>query len=179
MVILKNNRSWGCIGRRRPLIQVLLVVSLTFSLFFLFEESFAYGAYGEYGEIEVRFKGVVTTDEEWGDFVAYGSYYCKVSIEEILYDPNNTLSLSDVVTVCYSEPLFLETEDEIECYGLNCINCSSCPKQFVGKIVCKGNSYYTIPEFSSFFILPLFMLSTLVLLIVYRRKHYIDRTHSF
>lgn len=152
------------------MIQVLLVVGLAFSLFFLFEESFAYVAYGEYGEIEVRFKGVVTTDEEWGDFVAYGSYYCRVSIEEILYDPNNTLSLSDVVTVCYSEPLFLETEDEIECYGLNCINCSSCPKQFVGKIVCNGNSYYTIPEFPSLIILPLFMLATLPAIMVLGRE---------
>ena len=32
-----------------------------------------------------------------------------------------------------------------------------------------------IPEFPLFIILPLFMLSTLLVMLVYRRKHYVDR----
>lgn len=151
--------------RRRLLIQVALVIGLTSFVLSPIEEASAQW------EREVKFKGIVTSDEKFGVTVAYGSYYCKVSIEEILFDPNNTLSLSDIVTVCYPESLSLEIGEEIECFGLNCINCFSCPKQYVGKIVCKGNSYYTIQEFSSLnILLPLFIIATLLAVLLHRRK---------
>lgn len=48
-------------------------------------------------------------------------------------------------------------------------------------IINKSNqdNYPLVPEFSQFLILLLFMLATLLVMIVYRRKHHIDRTHSF
>jgi len=39
------------------------------------------------------------------------------------------------------------------------------------------DNYPIVPEFSSLIILPLFMLTTLLAVIVYRRKHYANRTH--
>lgn len=118
---------------------------------------------------KVKFRGLAATNEEWGETVCYGSYYCNVTVEEILYDPNNTLSLEDVVTVCYNESLGIEIGDQVECYGYYWKEVG--PMQCVGKVECIGNDYYVIPEFPSFLILPLFMIATLLAVIVYRRKH--------
>jgi len=103
----------------------------------------------EFGN-EVKFRGIVISDEKWGEIVAYGSYYCEVTVLEVLYDPSSTLSLNDNVTVAYQESLSLCIGDEVECYGINCINCSTCPKQCYGYIVCKPwpwnpTPYYVVP----------------------------------
>jgi len=118
---------------------------------------------------EVKFRGVVATNEEWGEFVCSGSYYCNVTIEEILYDLNNTLSLEDEVTICYNQSLSLEIGDQVECYGYYWK--SGGPPQCVGRVACIGDDYYVVPEFPSFLILPLFMIATLLTVIVYKRKH--------
>ena len=36
---------------------------------------------------EVKFRGTVTTDEEWGELTCYGNYWCYVTVDEILHDP--------------------------------------------------------------------------------------------
>jgi len=121
----------------------------------------------------VKFRGIAISDEKWETTVAYGSYYCEVTVLEVLYDPNSTLSSRDNVTIAYQESLSLHVGDEIECHGINCINCSTCPKQCYGYIVCKPTPYYVVPEFSSLIILPLFMIATLVAIIVYRKKTFV------
>jgi len=60
---------------------------------------------------EAEFRGKVVADEEWGDFVCYGSYFCCVTVEQIFYDPNDTLSVGDNVSVCYGESLSLKIVD--------------------------------------------------------------------
>ena len=118
---------------------------------------------------EVKFRGVATTDEQWGETVCYGSYYCNVTLQEILYDPNNTLLLDEEVTICYNQSLPVKAGDQVECYGYYWKEAG--PMQCVGRVECVGNDYYVIPEFQSLLILPLFMISTLLALIIYRRKH--------
>jgi hypothetical protein len=118
---------------------------------------------------EVKFRGFATSAEEWGDFVCYGSYYCNASVGEILSDPNNTLSIGNVVTVCYNDSLSIKVGDYVECYGYYWKGLG--PLQCVGKICCKNDGYYVVPEFPSFLILPLFMTLTLLAVLVYRRKH--------
>jgi hypothetical protein len=118
---------------------------------------------------EVKFRGFATTAEEWGDFVCYGSYCCNASVGEILSDPNNTLSIGNVVTVCYNNSLSIKVGDYVECYGYYWKGLS--PLQCVGKICCENDGYYVVPEFPSFLILPLFMTLTLLAVIVYKRKH--------
>ena len=119
---------------------------------------------------EVKFRGHVTTDEEWGEFVCYGSYYCNVTVEEILYDPNSTLSLEDVVAVCYNQSMSLKVGDWVECFGFYWKNVG--PLQSLGRVCCKNGNYYVIPEFPSLIVMLLFMITTPLVLIVYRRKRF-------
>jgi len=118
---------------------------------------------------EVKFRGVATTNEAWGESVCYGSYYCNVTVGEILYDPNGTLSLGDEVTICYNQSLLIEIGNEVECYGFYWKE--SGPMQCVGRVQCTGNDYYVIPEFQSLIIISLFMTTTLLATIAFRRKH--------
>jgi hypothetical protein len=67
-----------------------------------------------YGGYEVNFRGVAISDEGFGVFVAYGSYYCEATVKEILYDPNSSLSLGDNVTVAYQNALSVKAGDEID-----------------------------------------------------------------
>jgi len=114
-----------------PLIIVVTLASLTG--FFVVKVSAQCG--------KVKFRGTVATDEEWGVFVCYGSYWCYVIVEEILYDPNSTLSLGYAVSVCYSESLSLKVGDYVECYGCYWI-LGACPFQYCGYVACKEDPYY-------------------------------------
>lgn len=118
-------------------------------------------------EIEVKFRGTVTADEQWG-WTCYHSYYCDVEIQEILENPNGTLVLNEIVTVCYADSLSLKVGDYVECFGIDCRNCSYCPKQYIYKIACKTDPYYVVPEFSS--ILILLPFTAVMLLLRYKRK---------
>ncbi len=104
----------------------------SFTFFFTVEAS-------EFGNV-VEFRSVVVSDEKWGEIVAYGSYYCEVTILDVVYDPNGTLFVNDNVIVAYQESLSLHAGEKIECYGINCINCPTSPKQCYGYIVCKPSS---------------------------------------
>lgn len=117
---------------------------------------------------EVKFRGVVATNEEWGEFVCYSSYYCNVTVEEILCDPNCTLSIGKTVTVCYNQSLSLKVGDSVECYGFYYEDVG--PLQCVGRIYCINDCYYVIPEFPSLLILLLFMMATLSV-VAYGKKH--------
>ena len=138
---------------------VILVALVSLTVFFVVEVSALNG--------EVKFRGVATTDEAWGESVCYGSYYCNVTVAEILYDPNNTLSLENVVTICYNQSLPVETGDEVECCGYYWKEAG--PMQCVGRVECIGNDYYVIPEFPLFLALPLFMIATLLAVIIYKK----------
>jgi len=118
---------------------------------------------------EVKFRGVATTNEEWEETVCYGSYYCNVTVQEILYDPNNTLAVDDEVTICYNQSLPVEAGDQVECNGYYWKEAG--PMQCVGRVECIGNEYYVIPEFPSILIWPLFIATTLVAVALFRRKH--------
>ena len=118
------------------------MLTLAFSTLCSFAFLYAVEA-SEFGN-EVEFRGIAISDEKWGEIVAYGSYYCEVTVLEVLYDPNSTLSLNDNVTIAYQESLSLHIGDEVKCYGINCINCTACPKQFYGYIVCKPAPYYVV-----------------------------------
>jgi hypothetical protein len=116
------------------------VISLHSTAFFFTVEASEFGS-------EVKFRGVVVSDEKWGEIVAYGSYYCEVTILEVLYDPNGTLFLDDNVTVAYRDSLSLHVGEKVECYGINCIDCPTSPKQCYGYIVCKPSSLDPTPYY--------------------------------
>ncbi len=116
---------------------------------------------------EVKFRGHVTTDEQWGEAVCYGSYYCNVTVEEILYDPNNTLTINDIVTVCYNQSLSLKVGDWAECYGYYWKNLG--PMQYVGIVCCKNNDYYVIPEFTFLILLSSLILATSLTIILCKK----------
>jgi hypothetical protein len=106
---------------------------------------------------EVRFRGTVVTDEQWGDTACYGSYCCYVLLQEVISDPNNLLSdpleqlpNSSVVFIAYGNlvqgPLNLTIGESVECYGYYYY--LSAPLQCYLKIVCKpwqgANDYYVV-----------------------------------
>jgi hypothetical protein len=124
------------------LTSMLILAFSTLSSFVFFSPVEA----SEFGN-QVKFRGLVVSDEKWGEIVAYGSYYCDVTILEVLYDPNSTLSVNDNVTVAYQEPLSLHIGDNVECYGVNCINCPTSPKQCWGYIVCKPSPLDPTPYY--------------------------------
>jgi hypothetical protein len=118
---------------------------------------------------EVKFRGVAASDEEWCD---NSGYCCNVTVEEILSDLNNTLSIGDVVTVCYNSSLSIKVGDYVECFGYYWKNCG--PMQFIGKIECINDGYYVVPEFSVL-VLPLFMIATLLAVVFFIKKHSADQ----
>jgi hypothetical protein len=159
-MIKLNSEGFGDMPR---VIGLLVVLTLCVNAGFYGGTASAYG-------YEVKFRGVAVSDESFGQIVAYGSYYCEATVKAVLYDPNSTLSFGDNVTVAYQNALSVKAGDEIECYGANCINCSICPKQYFGYVVCKPSPYYTIPEFPSVLMVFLLMATTLPAVILYRRR---------
>jgi len=146
--------------------KISLFFILTFLLFTLLSAPIIQQAQAsEVGE--VKFRGHVTTDEQWGEAVCYGSYYCNVTVEEIIYDPNNTLTINDVVTVCYNQSLSLKVGDWVECYGYYWKNLG--PTQCVGRVCCKDNNYYVIPEFTLPIILLSFVLITSLTIALHKK----------
>ena len=92
-------------------------------------------------QAEVKFKGVATTDEAYGQAVCYGSYYVKVRVEEILYDPENALEVGKEYEVCYgSNPKNIESGDRLEVYGK--YYGSPAPLQYLDRVVAIGDEYY-------------------------------------
>lgn len=81
----------------------------------------------------VCFEGHVKTDEEWGEFVCYGSYYCDVDVERIIYDPDNLLGRSQ--TIAYKTQLNLTTCERVRCCGF--YYKWGGPFQCIGYILCK------------------------------------------
>ena len=89
----------------------------------------------------VKFKGIATTDEDYGEFVCYGSYYCTVKVEEILQDPDSTLEVGNEYTVCYgSTQKDIKAGDKLDVFGDYYPTCG--PLQCVGNIVASGDGYY-------------------------------------
>jgi hypothetical protein len=119
--------------KRLPIPIIILFVLAAFIGFFVAEVSAPIG--------EVKFRGIVATGEEWGGLVCYGSYYCSVSIEEILYDPENLLLVYEV-SVCYNESLSLKAGDWVECYGFYWKEFG--PLQCMGRVDCKADPYYVM-----------------------------------
>ena len=123
---------------------------------------------------EVKFSGTAVTDEQWGDLVCYGSYYCSVQVLQILSDPNITLAIGDTVSISYNNSLSIRTGDSVECYGYYWKNGG--PMQCIGKIECKNDGYYVIPEFSN---IVLFLLITATsLAVVTRARRFWARAKS-
>jgi len=121
--------------RKLSILLIILLISVVVPLDFFDME-----VNGELFGGEVKFRGVVATDERWGDFVCYGSYYCDVIIEEILYDPNNTLLLGYNVSVCYGQSLTLKVGDRVESYGF--YYKWGGPLQCIGYVCCNEDPYY-------------------------------------
>ena len=95
----------------------------------------------------VKFKGIATTDEDYGEFVCYGSYYCAVKVEQILQDPDDTLVNENEYQVCYgATQKNIKAGDTLEVSGNYYHTCG--PLQCVGNIV----AFYV--EQSGFFIRP-------------------------
>ena len=89
----------------------------------------------------VKFTGTATTDEDYDEFVCYGSYYCTVKVEEVLQDPDNTLVSGHEYQVCYGATQNnIKTGDKVEVFGNYFPTCG--PLQCVGNIVASGDGYY-------------------------------------
>ena len=93
---------------------------------------------------EVKFKGTVVTDEKYGQFVCYGSYYVEVKIDEIL-EGSGLIGNLESVEVCYKNKLNLKRGDRVEVYGYY-YGGAACPLQCCGRVVAYGNSYYIKPQ---------------------------------
>jgi len=88
----------------------------------------------------VNFKGTATTDENKG-IGYYGSYYCKVKVEELLSNPSNRLKVGNEYIVCYgNRSKSIKTGDKVEVYGEYYHTCG--PLQWVGQIIAFDNDYY-------------------------------------
>jgi len=75
-------------------------------------------ALAQEGTGPVKFEGTVVTDEQYGEFICYGSYYVKVTVDKVSEDSNNLLQDIESLEVCYGkEALNLQSQDKIEVYG--------------------------------------------------------------
>jgi hypothetical protein len=95
---------------------------------------------------EVLFTGKVITNETANDFpICYGLPHCNVTITTIHLDPENLLSISMKVSICYNKsrmipPTNLTVGDKIEVYGI--FHNSTGPFQYVGHILIAVEPYY-------------------------------------
>ena len=90
----------------------------------------------------VNFKGTATSDENKDQpFLCYGSYYCKVKVEELLSNPSNRLKVGNEYIVCYgNRSKSIKAGDKVEVYGEYYHTCG--PLQWVGQIIAFDNDYY-------------------------------------
>lgn len=95
----------------KTVLAAILILLTGLPVFFV--EGVAMQEFGGY----VIFIGHVTTDEAWGEYVCYGSYYCNVSAREIIYDPENLLERAGEYAVCYTPRLSLGVGEEVICLG--------------------------------------------------------------
>lgn len=98
------------------------------------------------GAAEVLFTGRVITNESANDFpICYGLPHCNVTITTIHLDPENLLSTSMKVSICYNKsrmipPVNLTVGDKIEVYGI--FHNGTAPFQYVGHILIAVEPYY-------------------------------------
>lgn len=101
---------------------------------------------------EVKFRGTVIRDENYGDLVCYGSYHVGVQVYEILEDDNSLLALDNIYTVAYSNTLAVENGDNVEVYGMAWFGVA--PMQCFGYIEAKPKPDWTPPKYFYIQILP-------------------------
>lgn len=94
-------------------------------------------------QAEVKFRAVAVSDEDVAFPICYLMPHCVVRVETILHDPNSTLFVGLVVTICYHESMSLKVGDRVECHGHYFIEW--CPLQFCGHIVCSKVTLYPQP----------------------------------
>ncbi|KAF5434139.1 hypothetical protein C5S35_15145, partial [Candidatus Methanophagaceae archaeon] len=96
----------------------------------------------------VNFKGTATTNE-LGEVIGfcYGSYHCKVKVEELLSNPGNKLKTGNEYIVCYGDDSkSIKSGDTLEVYGEYFHTCG--PLQYVDTIIAfksehtEKNDYY-------------------------------------
>jgi len=96
---------------------------------------------------EVKFIGVVISDEVWEPLVCYGAYWSFVVVQEIISDPEGLLTSSSLVPICYGEQHGLTVGELVECFGFYWLGV--CPFQCCGYCDCgtglgNGSDYYVI-----------------------------------
>ncbi|HNS21880.1 MAG TPA: tail fiber domain-containing protein [Sedimentisphaerales bacterium] len=85
------------------------------------------------GQGQVKFRGMVTTDEASDvPVVCYGDYTVAVAIDLVLDDPNDLLAGLQSVQVCYKTACHLLTGDYVEVNG--CYWAENCPKQYCRRV---------------------------------------------
>ena len=124
---------------------IILTSAMPVSVFAVQESSSSetVSAQGDQGDCPsvVKFKGTATTDENNVGFICYGSYYCKVKVEELLSNPGNKLKSKNEYTVCYGDSSKnIKTGDKLEVYGEYYHTCG--PFQWVGHIIAYNDGYY-------------------------------------
>jgi len=87
---------------------------------------------------DVKFRGNVTTAEQWGDFVCYGSYYVSVQVTKVLDDPLDLLE--DTEEICYSKNMDLKIGEKVEVYGYAWKG--TAPLQCAGRVDARDDPYY-------------------------------------
>ena len=92
----------------------------------------------------VKFRGTVLSNEGWAGHVCYGSYYCQVMVQWILFDPEGSLTNESYVPICYKTQLNLTVGELVECYGFYFKDAG--PMQCAGWCVCSSATvdYYVI-----------------------------------
>lgn len=93
---------------------------------------------------DVKFRGIVLSDEDSAFPICYGMPYCYVLVEEILHDPEDLLDLGVSVSVCYSEIMNLTEGERVEVYGFYWVFPSNCSLQFCGHVVCEFEYDYYV-----------------------------------
>ncbi len=89
----------------------------------------------------IKFRATVTIGEQHEVVpVCYGDYFVKVTVDEILDDPNAVFAGVTTVEVCYQDAHDLEAGNKVEVYGYYWGG--TCPRQYCGRVEASGESYY-------------------------------------
>jgi len=92
---------------------------------------------------DVKFRGIVLTDEDIAFPICYFMSYCYVLVEEILHDPQDLVDLGFEVSVCYPDMMNLTVGERVEVYGFFWID-GMCPMQLCGHVVCESEYDYYV-----------------------------------